>query len=815
MSGNSTDVFLQGQGATARGDFEIQFLFSIANGSLDRTHTLLSADPSNHQTDVEGFYSILLVASSSSGGSSVVFEYYDDTTDKLETVEWTIPGSLVTESTGRHHLAISFFEDDRGVDTANINPSVGKFRCYLDGVVLEDKNAAGALSVSGQFEKLGKASSSPYTLHPLYLGQYLNGLAASGGAQNLYRLDGNMNDAVGSGGGALVGTPYDTGSQWISGITGGHGSHLRTSNSTSWGSAPTNYATIPDPEFGTGAFCIEFWHCPSATPLAWGGIIGTENSGSDQFRIQADYISGSNYVLAISVGTSATISSSYNYKSSALNVLKHYALTRTADSGGNQTWSLYVDGTRVCTDSRATINSDTNGNNFRIGASHQNTHTGLIFDGLKITKGTTVYSGASLTVPPALPWEVPLDPSARFFEGKMHEFAVWNHRCLHNTSDKFAPPTTPTRSTPLSIASVVDSENTSSPILTTSNLGMLLPKAVEGLADGTAWNDKGVVKIAPLTGDLDSVPDPVVDNVLSLSARTAPAATAGVAKIYSKTIPGGDTSNILLHLDGSYNDEGSANATLTTPGSSNTVQFDVSEKKFGSHSLYFNAVATGDDDSVLIPYSHDLKFDSDYTVEFWVKFNADAHTQYENFVLGGVEASSELWTGLRFTYFGSDWVGNNSYKGWWMVWSIDSAGTAEVKAAAPANFNTTKAAYKNDWNHVAICRDTTDSRVYINGEKLDMGAAWPNAWDTGFIAGTGTINAAEEDLLLGRHQHYADTVDTVTGDAMNGWIDEFRIVKGTALYTSDFSTRTAPYSVSATAKLFCMDSLGNETQLTP
>tara|TARA_B100000929_G_scaffold252688_1_gene213222 strand:+ start:9184 stop:12270 length:3087 start_codon:yes stop_codon:yes gene_type:complete len=837
MSGNSTDVFLQGQGATARGDFEIQFLFSILNGSLDRTHTLLSVDPSNHQTDVEGFYSVLLVASSSSGGSSIAFEYFDDTTDKLETVEWTIPGSLVTESTGRYHLAISFFENDRGVDTTDINPSVGKFRCYLDGVVLEDKNSAGALSVAGQFEKLGKASSSPYTLHPLYLGQYLNGDAAAGGPAALYRFNDNFNNEV-SGGPSITatGTQFLThnGSQPAS--WGKQVAILNTSrvNTQHWLEVPNSFA-------GTGAFTFECfidiggmasggsWYSQtifSANPTGGGNAGRIEVSVSDATLFVRIYTSSGSIDMSWNCDAVSPVQFPFP---SCNGTMRHFALQRSESvGGGNVDWTLYFDGQyRAGNNHLNRPYENIGGTTMRVGRDYGSYGFGLqsaFIDDLRFTN-SAVYSGTGSYPVPTQPTEIPLDPSTRFFEGKMHEFAVWNHRCLHNTSDKFARPTTPTRSTPLSVASVVDSENTSSPILTTSNLGMLLPKAVEGLADGTAWNDKGVVKIAPLTGDLDAPETADINSgVLSLSAGTTPSATAGVAKIYAKNFVVGGLGDALFHFDGNLDEENggpdavfeiSNHPAATTTGTATYTSSPTSG--FGSEINIVNAYeyvyygVTNNVDSQYIKLGKPGIGTEAFTVEFFVTMSST--TRFQALISNAADLDQTVYSSYT-TSFGNFCLsldradaGGDTLE----LWVQPASGSREGVEFSPTS---SARASTNAPVHVALARTISGAdslwHCWVDGTYMDA----PGGRTT---TGVGDLNF--KDWYLGKG--FKDSQGTWSHIQMKtGKFDEVRVTKGDPSYTvgSNLTVPTAPFTASSpvtVARLFCMDSLGNETQLTP
>lgn len=86
---------------------------------------------------------------------------------------------------------------------------------------------------------------------------------------------------------------------------------------------------------------------------------------------------------------------------------------------------------------------------------------------------------------------------------------------------------------------------------------------------------------------------------------------------------------------------------------------------------------------------------------------------------------------------------------------------------------TTTTVISNSWNHVAIVRNGSSFRLYLNG--VQDGATLSNSAS---ITGTGKVMRVGAD-----------------GDAsalFNGYISDARIVNGTALYTSNFTPPTAP-----------------------
>ena len=77
------------------------------------------------------------------------------------------------------------------------------------------------------------------------------------------------------------------------------------------------------------------------------------------------------------------------------------------------------------------------------------------------------------------------------------------------------------------------------------------------------------------------------------------------------------------------------------------------------------------------------------------------------------------------------------------------------------------------WQHLAVTRSGSDLRLFINGTQLG------STLDS-------TTNFTDNELKIG--YYYSSSY------AINARVDEFRVKKGTALYTSAFTPPTGPFS---------------------
>ena len=90
----------------------------------------------------------------------------------------------------------------------------------------------------------------------------------------------------------------------------------------------------------------------------------------------------------------------------------------------------------------------------------------------------------------------------------------------------------------------------------------------------------------------------------------------------------------------------------------------------------------------------------------------------------------------------------------------------------------------NQWNHVALTRSGTSLKVFVNGSTV--------------LSATNSSNlGSSQDLFIGEAQH-------ASGQTWPGYISNFRIVKGTALYTANFTPPTIPLTAVANTSLLTL-----------
>ena len=118
------------------------------------------------------------------------------------------------------------------------------------------------------------------------------------------------------------------------------------------------------------------------------------------------------------------------------------------------------------------------------------------------------------------------------------------------------------------------------------------------------------------------------------------------------------------------------------------------------------------------------------------------------------------------------------------VWVVGSTKKLRVILNNAGLFETTTTVPLNQWNHIAIVRNSGTITAYLNGVAMVGGSA------------TGSTNLTDTYMWIGELQD--------SGFYYNGYISNFRVVKGTAVYTSAFTPSTTPLTaVSGTSLLTC------------
>jgi hypothetical protein len=225
---------------------------------------------------------------------------------------------------------------------------------------------------------------------------------------------------------------------------------------------------------------------------------------------------------------------------------------------------------------------------------------------------------------------------------------------------------------------------------------------------------------------------------------------------------------LLLHMDGSsIIDSSNYNNLITASNTTNST----SQVKVGTHSAYF----TGSNSYLTLPYNSAFDLGgSDFTIEFWAyMFNTNGKCLY--------------WYGPLSTgwYIAMDGTDSNS-----LGWKIyNQAGAVVVQMGSMSGINT------NTWQHVAFTR---------------CGNLW-TIWLDGVSKATATAS-----VVFGNGGANSTYIGQITNNTWfwYGYIDEFRITKGVARYTKNFTPATTAFLNAGLVSNTTYDPFYNKVALT-
>lgn len=220
--------------------------------------------------------------------------------------------------------------------------------------------------------------------------------------------------------------------------------------------------------------------------------------------------------------------------------------------------------------------------------------------------------------------------------------------------------------------------------------------------------------------------------------------------------PKGANCKLLIHsdtTDGSttFADSSGQGHSITEDAADGSVQHDTAQKRFGKTSMLFDGV----DGTISIADHADVALGSTpFTIDLWLMFNA--FPSEANFgIFQQYEDTNNNWR-----LYLNDTGGNKSFN----FVQQESGPNTIILAGSTVSIAT------GTWYHVAVIRGW--------GDNADDWVITLN----GVPCATLTDSSAIADITA------AFEIGESTDDSgfMDGWIDEFRLVKGTAMWTKGF-----------------------------
>lgn len=207
---------------------------------------------------------------------------------------------------------------------------------------------------------------------------------------------------------------------------------------------------------------------------------------------------------------------------------------------------------------------------------------------------------------------------------------------------------------------------------------------------------------------------------------------------YTKLLVHSDTTDgSTIFVDSSYSGH-----TINDNGD---VHHETDEAKFGASSIYFD----GSGDYLSIPDSDDWDFGTeDFTIDFWLRI-------------------STLNT-YQVAFYNANSAVNNNFAA-----ILYNTGTVALYLTNVEHSFNGSVPLVNTWYHYAFTRSGTSLRLFINGTQIDS-------------TKTSNQNIPQDGIWIGGRLPAPNYY-------LNGYIDELRISKDIARWTSDFAPPSAPY----------------------
>ena len=215
-----------------------------------------------------------------------------------------------------------------------------------------------------------------------------------------------------------------------------------------------------------------------------------------------------------------------------------------------------------------------------------------------------------------------------------------------------------------------------------------------------------------------------------------------------------------------FDDASTSNHTITVAGNSTTSTF--SPYRHGGYSAYFD----GNGDYLTFPYSTSTAewWNDDFTIEAWVyytSFTQSSEGRPHVIKHGDVGSTTDYWS------FGAISNGTLLFYYW--------------NGSAIATCVSTSTLSLNTWHHITMCHDDSDNEInlYLDGVNVK----------THTVSGT-PQSSSSSTMIIGNN----------TSSYFTGYMSNLRVIKGTEVYTTNFTPPTAPLTAITNTK-FLLGSL--------
>ena len=251
---------------------------------------------------------------------------------------------------------------------------------------------------------------------------------------------------------------------------------------------------------------------------------------------------------------------------------------------------------------------------------------------------------------------------------------------------------------------------------------------------------------------------------------------AGSTAFIRQTVGSGTTINLndgnivnLLHVN-----EATVSFANTSTADDVTIirPLDLASEAFTSGAVTFD----GTGDYLSLAASTDLQLDGDFTVEFWVYPQYSNTSIRQTILCNNGNWTSETSTGIQ--------VNHSSYVGKAALWNFDDDPNNAIVASSSQ-------VGVGQWTHVAFVRSSNTITVYLNGVA------------DGTATNSSTMNFGTGATWIGQVN--------ISSENFEGILSNLRVVKGTAVYTHQFTPSLAALTNVTNTKLLCCQDTSSTT----
>ena len=228
-----------------------------------------------------------------------------------------------------------------------------------------------------------------------------------------------------------------------------------------------------------------------------------------------------------------------------------------------------------------------------------------------------------------------------------------------------------------------------------------------------------------------------------------------------------DKTVLLIHSDTT---DGSTAFVDSSPSGHTITAVDAThedaQKKFGATSIYLD---TGDNDFLNIDHHADFNFGTDdFTLDCWIRVAEDMPSHRG--IMGMNNGDNSQMNLLQFS-------GTNKLR--WQT----HCGVDIVQSSATISNLT-------GWHHVAAVRSGNTGTLYLDGVAIGT-----DTFSASQVNVAEAVSGAEDNKFRIGCRNYTST-SSAPGEnhCMVGYIDEVRVSKGVARWTSDFTPPARPYA---------------------